>query len=299
MCDLIDELENGTNENLYLRDEIADLQVYQICGVTYSLPINSSPELRHMVAASIRAHIEKINFDTSYKLLSNCDFSNDEWLNNGLITNYLIANETDLLVNVMNDYFKKVNSDRNLTVGEFQFFVSMIRLRESFKSVIILCDRSLFIEMMPILRLIYEQLCWCCYVIDEKDEKNLNSNWTTKNTKHLKNKINEYYGRLYDFLSKESHMAPNQTEKYIEEITDTTFVTNARSNKKAKQDIPWIIECFHIYLQVFEYAVEKHFYYDVEYYKRYFDITKETINLMFKVHNDKEHRLTLDNDELL
>lgn len=293
MNSIIDDLKNGKFSK---RDEIADLQVYQMKGITYSIPINSSPELRRFIASAIDAYASNVDIDDVLPCKNIEDYSDEKWLNNDLIINFGIANAVDIVTNMLNDFYESlVESKIDLSVGEIQYFISMIRLRESFKSVIILCDRSLFIEMMPILRLIYEQLCWCCYVITESDIEKIQSNWTTKNTKYLKQNINETYGKLYSLLSSEAHMAPNQTGKFVDSCSDGGILFNARSSKKAKRDIPWIIQLYHIYVQVFNYGIE-HFDFKKEYYQEYINIQEEIVKYWLAAHNEpREYELYLDN----
>lgn len=113
----------------------------------------------------------------------------------------MLARGVDVLLNIIIDFYNFLaKNGENLSAGEIVYFNTMARLRESFKSVLILCDRGFFIEMIPVMRLIYEQLCWACYSIDETDIEKLNNNWKTKNTKYLKEKINPKYGRLYSFF---------------------------------------------------------------------------------------------------
>ena len=50
MRNAIEDINNGKFSK---RDEIADLQVYQLEGITYCLPINSSPKLRQYFATAI------------------------------------------------------------------------------------------------------------------------------------------------------------------------------------------------------------------------------------------------------
>lgn len=242
------------------RDEIADLQVYRLDGITYCLPINSSPKLRQYFATAILAYKNDAGFSEVLRSQDIEEYKDEKWIDGDLIVCFMLARGCDVLLNIIVDFYNSlVKSVGKLSVGEIAYFNALTRLRESFKSVLILCDRGFFIEMMPIMRLIYEQLCWACYSIDETDIGKLNNNWKTKNTKYLKEKINLEYGKLYSFLSNEAHMAPPEMGKYLE-IDEKNIVVSVRgrSAKKAKEDIPYIIMLYHIFLQVFEYGV-KHF----------------------------------------
>ena len=284
MSNIMDDINNG---KYCERDEIADLQVYKMGNIEYSIPINSSPEFRRHIATAIDSYNNDADFNEVIEYKDLKDYEDSKWINNDLIINYTIAKSTDIVSNIIIELTSLLKDDNyNFSVGEIQYLASMTRLRNSFKSAIILCDRSLYIEMMPIIRLIYEQLCWCCYVIDETDIEKIKSNWTTKNTKYLKEKISENYGKVYDTLSQESHMAPNQSGKYIETSIDSIFI-NERSSQEAKNDIPFIISMFHIYVQVLEYGIN-HFNYNKEYYEEFFKFEIDLIKLWLKMHNSKE-----------
>ena len=45
------------NNKFLKRDEIADLQVYQLDGITYCFQINSTPKLRQYFATAIKAYL--------------------------------------------------------------------------------------------------------------------------------------------------------------------------------------------------------------------------------------------------
>lgn len=240
------------------RDEIADLQIYQLEGITYSLPINSTPELRMHMAAAIKKYK---NSDAEYEDImlfqERKDYLDSKYIDKYLMINFSIARDIDILVNILNDLYSTLTKKgTRLTSGEIVFFNSMSRLKESFKSAIILIDNGFFIELMPVLRLIYEQLCWSCYVIDESDNDKILTNWTTKNTKYLKEKINPEYGRLYDILSKETHMAPPVMDKYLNIDEGNKCITvRGRSGMKAREDIPFLIKMLVIYIDVFDYGI--------------------------------------------
>lgn len=272
------------------RDEIADLQVYQLEGVTYCLPINSSPKLRQYFATAILAYKHDADFEEVLCFQDIEKYEDKKWIDGDLIVCFMLARGVDVLLNIMVDLYNSLAKNaRNLSIGEFAYFNALTRLRESFKSVLILCDRGFFIEMIPIMRLIYEQLCWSCYSIDETDIKKLNNNWKTGNTKYLKEKINLEYGKLYSFLSAESHMAPPEMGKYLE-IDEKNMVVSVRgrSAKKAKEDIKYIIMLYHIFLEVFEYGV-KHFpECEQNYYQELINGQIELVQMMKDIHNGKE-----------
>lgn len=287
MRDAIKDIESG---KFAQRDEIADLQVYQLEGITYCLPINSYPKLRQYFATAILAYKHEADFEDVLIFQDIKKYEDKEWIDGKLVVSFMIARGVDVLLNIINDFYNSlVKKGKVFNSGELAYFNTMARLRESFKSALILCDRGFFIEMMPILRLIYEQLCWACYAIDELDYDRLNTNWKTKNTKFLKEKINPEYGRLYSVLSAEAHMALPEMGKYLE-IDEKNMVASVkgRSAIKAKQDIPYIILLYKIYLEVFEYGVKHFSECERDYYQELIDGQFLLIKTMNDIFEGKE-----------
>lgn len=140
--------------------------------------------------------------------------------------------------------------------------------------------------MMPIMRLIYEQLCWACYSIDESNSNNILNNWKTKNTRYIKEKINPEYGKLYSILSSEAHMAPPEAGKYLSFDKKSNCSVIGRSGSKAKKDIPIIIQLYQIYLEVFNYGI-KHFSYDTAHYQELLKNQFEDLKIINAVHSGK------------
>ena len=275
------------NNKVLKRDEIADLQVYQLEGITYCLPINSTPELRQYFATAIKAYKYDADFDEILLFEDIKKYQDKEYIDKDLVTCYMIARGVDNLLDLINDFYCFLcRNDENFHIGEITYFNTMARLRESFKSTLILCYRGFYIEMMPIMRLIYEQLCWACYSIDESNSNNILNNWKTKNTRYIKEKINPKYGRLYSFLSSEAHMAPPEARKYLSFDKKTNCSVIGRSGSKAKKDIPIIIQLYQIYLEVFNYGI-KHFSYDTAHYQELLKNQFEDLEIINAVHSGK------------
>ena len=283
-----EKLMKATHNNKVLkRDEIADLQVYQLEGITYCLPINSTPELRQYFATAIKAYKYDADFDEILLFEDIKKYQDKEYIDKDLVTCYMIARGVDNMLDLINDFYCFLcRNDENFHIGEITYFNTMARLRESFKSTLILCYRGFYIEMMPIMRLIYEQLCWACYSIDESNSNNILNNWKTKNTRYIKEKINPKYGRLYSFLSSEAHMAPPEARKYLSFDKKNNCSVIGRSGSKAKKDIPIIIQLYQIYLEVFNYGI-KHFSYDTAHYQELLKNQFEDLEIINAVHSGK------------
>ncbi|WP_242280939.1 hypothetical protein [Bacillus cereus group sp. BfR-BA-01347] len=160
----------------------------------------------------------------------------------------------------MKELYQKLvsNKPESITQGETLFFSSLIRLKQSFNSAVSLIRYGYFVEVITVYRLIYEQLCWACFVIGEKSEENIIKNKTSSNTKYLKEKNNEKYGKLYDDLSKEAHLAPKTIAKYLF-LEDKELKILERSSKKSKEGLYYLILLFKIYIEIFQYSINKHF----------------------------------------
>lgn len=287
MRNALEDIKNGKFDK---RDEIADLQVYQLEGITYCLPINSSPKLRQYFATAILAYKHEADFEEVLCFQDIKKYQDKDWIDKDLVVHFMLARAVDVLLNIITDFYSSLRKKgKKLNIGEITYFNAMSRLRESFKSVLILCDRGFFIEMMPIMRLIYEQLCWACYSIDESDSEKLNQNWKTKNTRYLKEKINSEYGKLYSLLSAESHMAIPEMGKYLEfDESNMSIVVKGRSAIRSKKDISYIILLYQIYLEVFEYGI-KHFEdCEREYYQELIDEQAILLQMMKDVLDGKK-----------
>ena len=276
------------NNQFFKRDKIADLQIYQLEGITYCLPINSTPELRRIFAAAIKSYRYNMNFNDVLKDENIDDYQDDKYIDKDLVTCYMIAYESDMLLNIINEFYHFLcQKNVDFHFGEITFFNTIARLRESFKSTLILCYRGLYVEMMPIMRLIYEQLCWACYSIDETDLEKINNNWKTKNTRYLKEKINPEYGKLYSFLSSEAHMAPPEAGKYLTfNKRNNTIDVMGRSGIKAKEDIPVIIQLYQIYLEVFLYGIKHFSQYDTSNFKELLKDQFENLKTIKSIYED-------------
>lgn len=255
---LLEDLISGKYSD---RESIADIEPYLLEGIPYGLPINASPELRRYIAAAIYKHMKpKTDFEEIVANLNIDDYSDEKNLSNHDHIIIAITRAVELTTCIMKDLYQKLVNDKpeSITQGETLFFSSLIRLKQSFNSAVTLIRYGYFVEVITVYRLIYEQLCWACFVIDEKSEKNIIKNKTSSNTKYLKEKINKKYGKLYDDLSKGAHLAPKTIAKYLF-LEDKELKILERSGKKSKEGIYYLILLFKIYIEIFQYSINKHF----------------------------------------
>lgn len=277
MKDFLNDVNNG---KFNVRDEISELQTLKIGDIVYSIPINSSPKLRMYLASAIQSYSNNTDF---YDELNDNDignFDDSASIDKYLIINVMVSRAVDTVKQIIVDFYKDIiKTNLTLTIGENQYFLSLVRLNNSFKSAIVLCNDGFFLEMMPILRMIFEQLSLCCYVIDEPNDDKIIKNKVTDDISCLKTKINPKYGELYGLLTKETHLAPDQTGVYSTVIDYQTIISYNRSGKKAKENIPLLIELYYIYVQVFKYGLEHFNRYD-NYYKEFYNTETQLIDLL-------------------
>lgn len=294
--DLLKDLKEGIE---YEKDSIGDLMPYLLDGISYAIPVNSSNKLRMHFSAAIKKYRNpELSFEEIMESLDNKDYSNNESLSNEDIIRYSITNSLDFSTSMflkLGDILNKKNY--KYTYGELCYYTSMCRLKSSFKSAVILLRHGFFIEVSTVFRLIYEQLCWACFTIDEKDDDKINNNKTSKNTKYLKDKINPKYGRLYDMLSKEAHIAPNNLSEYIYAEKEGIGI-RYRSGEKCKEYTELLILLFKIYIEVALYAINTHFELDDDeknYYSEFFHTQMQLVKVL-KENQDDKIGLALNND---
>ncbi|MEC2709474.1 hypothetical protein P9Z39_28020 [Bacillus thuringiensis] len=256
--DFLDDLIKGKYSG---RETIADIEPYLLEGILYGLPINASPELRRYMAAAIFKNIKpETDFEEIVADLNIDNYSDEKNISNHDNIIIAITRSVELTTCIMKELYQKLvsNKPESITQGETLFFSSLIRLKQSFNSAVSLIRYGYFVEVITVYRLIYEQLCWACFVIGEKSEENIIKNKTSSNTKYLKEKINEKYGKLYDDLSKEAHLAPKTIAKYLF-LEDKELKILERSSKKSKEGLYYLILLFKIYIEIFQYSINKHF----------------------------------------
>lgn len=251
------DLKMGKYKN---EDVVTDVVGYVLEGVPYGIPINASIELRkYITAAVLKYKNPEENFEEIISQLNLDDLSDEKNVTVHDIVTHCISRNVEIVAQVINDLQKNLKDNiQNINLGESLFFMAMIRLKESFKSCIILIRNGFYVEVITVLRLIYEQLCWAIFVIDEKSEEVIKKNKTSANTKFLKEKINEEYGKLYGILSEEAHLAPNTIFKYLSNKDDEIYILG-RSSIKCKEEVISLLQLYKIYIEVFSYSVNKHF----------------------------------------
>lgn len=286
--DLIKDLSDGKYTTV---DPISNLISYTYRDIPYALPINASENLRrHIGAAIIKYQEPDLCFEEILENIPKDAFSDSVTISQNELICFMIAKSTDSCVKVINDMKNVLEKQQHVfSLGEWCFLFSMSRLNESFKSAILLNNNGFFVEVIPIIRLIYEQLCWAVFVIDEKDDEKIKKNSITKNIRYLKEKISKEYGRIYDHLSKESHIEPSTIGKYLDSTIPGSVEILGRSGKKAAANVDTIIMIYKIFIEVLMYGV-KHFRMeenDHKYYMEFFEAQIELCTVLYKCYKNQ------------
>lgn len=106
------------------------------------------------------------------------------------------------------------NFDDINTIGLIVSRSAMYRMLNTFKSILMLLSRDLFIEAINLCRIILEQCAWCYSIYEIENEDLL---FKLKPTDCIKS-FKEFYiiaGNINGFLSKRVHISPELTKNYI------------------------------------------------------------------------------------
>lgn len=286
---LVDYLNGTKSDYLEKRDTITDERTYLLEGVTYAIPINSTPKLRRYVAAAISCYKNNISFEEAFHNQNPEAFEDNACIDKRDNIWILMNNMSDIAVyfiNILHDTLTE--NERNISFGETMYFFVMARLRESFKSILNLMEKGFYIECSTILRLIYEQLCLACYVIDETENEKIKSNWSNKDTKYLKEKIKQDYGRLYSLLSDEAHLSINVAAKYLNFVKlEHRMTVRGRSGERVNNEIEYMLLLFQIYIEVFAYGINHFNLGHDERFKDMINVLWMGKNYMYDIFNDE------------
>ncbi|GLC31172.1 hypothetical protein [Clostridium omnivorum] len=252
--EIIEEI-NKYSESV--EDTIYMLKPYLFEGIGYSLPTNSSPEFRKHIDAAILLYKEK-----------DLEFKNARTVLDSLDLNYYIRDNQTNSIDIIQDSIVKISSfcaellcrfDNYLTnknIGNHCFLVAMIRLKATFQSSVILLRNGYYMEVSTVFRLIYEQLCWSCYAVEQTHINNIKDKSVTKTIKYIK-KINDRYPELYSIFSREAHIDPKIIKDYLREESSGVKVLN-RSGKECREKTIYLILLIKIYVEIIQYSLEKH-----------------------------------------
>ena len=202
------------------KDPIASMIPYLLEGVSYALDINADPLLRKHIAAAIFTYKTGNSFDEILTSIDDAGYSDENALSSYARIREMVINGSYMASQVIARYSQEHFEKQSVipTLAQTLFIVSMERLSTSFKASVLLLNSGFFVEVLPIFRLIYEQLAWGCYLVKvkETDEKKIMENHTQSDVRYLKDVMkNNDYGKLYSYFSKETHLEPDSINKYL------------------------------------------------------------------------------------
>lgn len=241
--DFLTDLQNG----MYLKDDkIASMIPYYLHDTAYALEIDADPELRMYLAAAITAYKHKLPFDTVISEMDIEDFSDENSRDQyevicGIAIKYAYTT-SKIAGNYLQWNFPKAGEKHNTQL--ILFVSAMQRLQTAFKSAVLLLNHGFFVEVVPIFRLIMEQLAFGCYLMNEDNPEKIKTNQTQSDIKYLKKVLNENkYGILYGYLSKEAHLEPDAMGKYIrvDEERGITAIRDRSGEECKKETITLIL----------------------------------------------------------
>ncbi len=211
------------DEGAFRLDEIF-ISDYDFIGDwnTIAVPTNLPNEYRQkIVAALTTAHLGNKSIDRTYKKLKpDLDklFPADKLPNEKLTDeNKLVRDIFNFLRNehkMMYSIFGKIDSSE-LPFGKHICYLALTRLSESYRACLMLIRMGFYFESYSIIRMIFEQLCWCLanYTLtDDGDFEKLIQ--PTKSIMYAKAKFT-YIGNFYNKLSDFAHISNNALGNYI------------------------------------------------------------------------------------
>ncbi len=272
---------------------ISSLKPYQTDGTLYALDLNADPLLKSYFVAGILAYNDRdkgAKFDEVLKELNLEDYSDEKSVTVFESIRQAVVSEAYTTSQIIKNY-SMWGTDESLKKNPFfvYFVSSMSRLQVSFQVAVTLLNSGFFVEVIPIYRLILEQLAFGAFLLTETEPEKINNNNITGNIKHLKELYNknDEIGRFYHYLSSGAHLAPKEISKYIVFSNEKTLAVKNRSDKECDKETGDLIFLLKIYGDI-AFIGQNHFgfttpgrSYFLDWYN-YFCNTAECLNERFK-----------------
>lgn len=192
-----------------------ELEDYDTIGdhqLTVGIPIDTPFELRLYIMAAIKAYFVGLR-SMDYVLKKYGHIWSDKLQaseNNEEELREVIA----LVRKNLDDIVAKLKAmDKLDHVGLIVARGAMVRLHNTFRSLLILIRKGLYYEALAMARLILEQIAWA-YAIHNLDEQKILKTSPSKTISILKN-FYPFAGQLYGFLSEHAHISPNTVGQYL------------------------------------------------------------------------------------
>lgn len=219
-------------------DSISSLIPFRLNDINYLIDLKAEPLLKAYIISAIKAYLNRENglkFDDLINNIDSKDFSYDKF---GIVFERIrqsIVDEAYTVSQIIRNY-SLWGADDNKKSNHFYttFVACMHRLQVSFTVAASLLNFGFFVEVIPVYRLILEQIALGAFLLIETDTGKIENNQVPKNIDHLKTILNnKSIGNLYGYLSSGTHLAPKVMGKYafIKEEERTAYVKN-RSGKE-------------------------------------------------------------------
>ncbi|MCD1257266.1 hypothetical protein B5M42_000255 [Paenibacillus athensensis] len=193
-------------------NETYKLIPYLLYDIPYALPTNASPALRRHMHLALAAYLhEDLDFEhvSDYREdIDELDFSLDEGTQRDFCVDIVMTTIVQL-TELLTALAPHCSEFYSLRYGN-----AMGRLRASFESCIILLRNGYYIESVPILRLILEQIAWA-YAILGKERQEIEQMKVTKQIAHLNDLIPDS-NKLNGPYSQQAHLDPQTIGSYTE-----------------------------------------------------------------------------------
>ena len=232
---------------------ISSLKPYQTDGTLYALDLNADPLLNSYFVAGILAYNNRdkgAKFDEVLKELNLEDYSDEKSVTVFESIRQAVVSEAYTTSQIIKNY-SMWGTDKSLKKNPFfvYFVSSMSRLQVSFQVAVTLLNSGFFVELIPIYRLILEQLAFGAFLLTETDPQKIENNSITRDIKYLKEIYNkdDEIGRTYNYLSSGAHLDPKELGKYIVLSDEKTLAVKNRSGKECDKETGDLIFLLKIY----------------------------------------------------
>lgn len=269
------DVENRMYKN---RDEISSLIPYLYEGVHYALDLNADSLLRAYIVSAIIAYQERDNdvpFEDILASRNISDLSDQKSRSQAEVTRYAIIEGAYTTSQIAVNYNNWNFSSESGCLARHLFTLSMGRLYTSFKAAVSLLNSGFFVEVVPVFRLILEQLAWASYLLNETEDAKIPKNKVQTDIKYLKKVLNDdRFGKLYGYFSSEAHLEPSEINKYLEvNQEDNSIMIKDRSGKECEEDTASLLLLLEAYGKVVWRGMN-HFGFpevDKQYFKDWYD----------------------------
>lgn len=228
------DIENKVYTN---PDSISSLKPFQTDGTFYALDLNADPLLKAYFVAGILTYNDRdkgAKFDEVLKELNLEEYSDEKSVTAFESIRQAVVSEAYTTSQIIKNYSMWGTDERLKKNPFFVYFVSsMSRLQVSFQVAVALLNCGYFVEVIPIYRLILEQLAFGAYLLTESAPEKIEKNKITKNITLLGDFLNnDQIGKFYGYLSSGAHLDPREIKKYVFRSNETTLAIKNRSGRE-------------------------------------------------------------------